>query len=105
MELDEVTDDREAETEAAVPPRGRRLCLPEALEDVGQELGGMPIPVSATEDPTAPSPSLDEAQHDASAAGRELDGIRQQVPDDLLEADPDRRDTPTSRIGVGLDPD
>ena len=38
VQLDQVTHDREPEAEAAVRARGRAVRLPEALEDVGQEL-------------------------------------------------------------------
>src|SRR5262249_60075331 len=39
MQLDEMTDDRETETEAALRPGRRRVGLPEALEDVRQKGG------------------------------------------------------------------
>src|SRR5207253_6070154 len=39
VQLDDVADDREAEAQAAGPPRDRGLGLPEALEDVGEEAG------------------------------------------------------------------
>src|SRR5262245_53930845 len=39
VQLDEVTDDREAETEAAVRSRGRSVGLAEAIEDERQRVG------------------------------------------------------------------
>ena len=40
VQFDEVLDDRQAEAEAAVVARGGGVGLAEAVEDVGQELGG-----------------------------------------------------------------
>jgi hypothetical protein len=39
MRFDEFADDREAEAQAAVRPGGRVVRLPEAIEDVRQQLG------------------------------------------------------------------
>ena len=48
VELDEVAAQREADAESAVPAPLAHLGLPEALEQVGEEVGSMPWPVSVT---------------------------------------------------------
>ena len=86
VHLDEVLDDRQAEPEAAVRPREALVGLAEALEDVGQELGRRcPTPVSATvtSDRAEPTRSMPDAY--AAAGRRELDGVREQVPEHLLQ--------------------
>ena len=65
-------------------PRHPGVGLAEALEDVRQKLGAMPMPVSLTTDFDVRVDPLQPHLHPA-ALGRELDGVRQEVPDDLLQ--------------------
>ena len=51
VELDDVTDDRQSDAQPAVRGVDARP-LAEAVEDVRQELGAMPWPVSLTRIPT-----------------------------------------------------
>ena len=96
MQLDQVAHDAEAEPEAAVRPRAGAVCLPEPLEDVRQELCADPLARIAHGelDVRLGAPEVDV---DAPAFGRELDGIRQEVPDHLLEARGVARDVLRSR--------
>ena len=85
VQLDEVPHDREPEAEPAVHARGRAVGLPEALEDVRQELGRDALAGVAR--PTISTCEFTRRERDLHAAAlrRELDRVRQQVPDDLLQ--------------------
>jgi hypothetical protein len=48
MQLHQVPDDGEPQPEARVLSCGSALALPESLENVREEMGAMPIPVSLT---------------------------------------------------------
>ena len=85
MELDQVPHQREAEPEPAVASRRRPLRLAEALEDVRQEISRDAAPVVLDDDP-AVSVVLVQREADFAAARAELHRIREEVPDDLLEA-------------------
>ena len=71
--------------EPAVPPRGGGVGLAEAVEDVGEELG---LDADAGVDDADLDVRVDPLQEDLdlAALGRELDGVGEEVPDDLLEA-------------------
>ena len=84
VRLDEVTADRQAEAEPAVRAGERAVGLAEALEQMRQESGAMPSPVSLTVISTCESTRSQPDLH-AAAARRELDGVREQVPHDLLQ--------------------
>jgi hypothetical protein len=85
VQLDEVTDQRQPEAEAAVGAGARAVGLPERLEHVGEDAGG---------DPLAGVGHLDlggavhrPQRHLHAAAGRrELHRVHQQVPHHLLQA-------------------
>src|SRR5438093_1432400 len=85
VQLDDVADDGQPESEAAVEPGRTAVGLLEPLEDVGQEGRADALPGVAHRDLDV---GVDPFQHDlhAPALRRELDGVREQVPDDLLEA-------------------
>ena len=98
VELDQVADDGEPETEAAAPPRRGAVGLAERLEDVWQEarrdalagVGDANLRLAA---------GLNDVHVDAPAGRGELDGVREEVPHHLLEAvgvaeDGDRRRRP-----------
>jgi hypothetical protein len=93
VHLDELARDREADAETACPASRAAVGLAEALEDVRQKTG---------DDPAS---RVGDAQYDlgirsrqgdldASVGGRELDRVREQVGDDLLQP-----------IGVATDAD
>jgi hypothetical protein len=48
VQLDQVTDDREAKPESPLPSRRRAIELPESIENVGEKVRFDAIPVSVT---------------------------------------------------------
>src|SRR6516225_2327375 len=84
MHLDELTGDRKAQAEASSLARHPGVRLPEALEHVRQELRRYPDAGVADRDFHMRVDAL-EPDLDLAAAIRELDRIRQQVPQHLLE--------------------
>ena len=85
VQLDELPDERQPQPS---PPSGRladEFAWRNRSNTCGRNSGEMPFPVSATIRRTL-SPSSLDAHVDGAAGGRELDGVRQQVPDDLLHA-------------------
>ena len=104
VELDEVADDREAEAQAAERPRARRVGLPEALEEVGEELG-RDAPARVANGQLEVGVHALQPDVDAPALGRELDRVGDEVPHHLLQPfriSPDQLDP---RIEAGHDPD
>src|SRR5438094_7896821 len=81
VELDELADDRESEAEALLRPPG----LAKGFEDVGQEGGGAASSGVGDREPRAPV-YAPEADQDATAEGRELDGVADEVADLLVQA-------------------
>ena len=85
VHLDDVPHDREPQTEPAGLAGGPSLALPEALEDIRQE-------VRTDADTGIADDDFDVRVHplqshvDATALRRELHRIGQQVPHDLLQA-------------------
>src|SRR5262249_20541256 len=84
VHLDDVARDGQAETQAAIPARVRAVSLAEPLEDVRQEERLDADAGIADRDldlvSGAPQPRLD-----APAFVCELDGVREQIPDGLLQ--------------------
>src|SRR5262249_2689693 len=84
VHLDDVTHDGQAETQAAILARVRAVSLAEPLEDVRQEERLDADASIADRDldlvSGAPQPGFD-----APAFVRELGGVREQVPDGLLQ--------------------
>ena len=76
--------DREAEPEAALRARARGIRLPERFEDPAEELRRDAAAGIADPDHGVRARAV-EGQGDASISRRELDGVGEQVPDDLLE--------------------
>ena len=68
VELDDVADDRQAEPEPAVGPRGNALGLPESIEHVRKELGRDALP-------RIDHPDLSLALHETLAAGTILGAL------------------------------
>src|SRR5207237_9880045 len=85
VQLDQLTHDGKPEAEAAVRARGGAVGLSEALEDGGEEVGAN-APARVAHDDLGPPVRQPDPDFDATALGRELDGVREQVPDHLLQA-------------------
>ena len=68
-----------------MPARGAPVRLLEALEHVGQDVRRNPDSVVAHRQ-AHHAPAAGDDEVDASSGGRELDGVRQQVPHHLLQA-------------------
>jgi len=85
VQLDDVSDDGQADAQAAVGPPAAAVELAKTIEHERLERGG---------DAAAGVLHLDDdflvvgchVQLDAATRGRELDRVRQQVPDRLLQA-------------------
>src|SRR5208337_5385078 len=79
-----MADDGQAESQATVHPRCAGIILAKALENVGKKLGRDTLAGVSHDDLHV---RIDALQHDIhpSALGAELDGVREQVPDDLLQ--------------------
>ena len=84
--------------------RARAVGLAEAVEHVGQEIGGDALPGVLHDDDRRRGGAL-QPHLDASAARRELDGVRQQVPDHLLQAVGIRVHGPALRLQRGVEHD
>src|SRR5690349_9269940 len=85
MELDELFDDRQAEPEAAVAARGRRIRLTEAIEDVRQECRIHAFTVVGDFHDELRTGTAERDGHEAILL-REFHGIGQEVPEHLLQA-------------------
>ena len=85
--LRQVLDDRQAETEAAVPARGGRISLLKALEDMREDVGRDALAAVGDLDVrvTVHTPAATHAR--VPSRGRELDGVADQVPHHLLQPD------------------
>ncbi len=87
VKLDDVAYDRQTEAQPSKPAGARSVGLAKPVEHVGQERGIDPAAGVGNRDNHA-GPLLLELKRDASARFGEFDGVRQQVPDDLLQASP-----------------
>ena len=102
MHLDEVTDDRQAEAETRDRPA--RVGLTESIEDVRQARGGNALArVPHLEDGLASRAAQREIH--AALVGCELDGVRQEVREDLLQAVGIRDDGPHRLVDVDTQSD
>ena len=77
--FDQLADDRESQSEALMPSRRAALALRERLEELRHELGFDAGAVVAHLNAGFSTESA-SAQLDEAAGGRELDHVRQQVP-------------------------
>ena len=80
-----MSDNGQAEAEPAMMTREAGLRLPETLEELRQEFGGDTAPAVGHGDPRVRLRAL-QAHVDPPARRGELDGVRDQVPEDLLQA-------------------
>src|SRR2546422_6070139 len=104
VELDEVAGDREAEPQAAERPRDGSIGLPEALEEVGEELGPDALARVANRQLEMGIHAL-EHDVDAPALGCELDRVGKEIPHHLLQPVRIALDHVDPRIELRLDPD
>ena len=104
VQLDEALHDRQPEAEPAVLARRRRIALPESFEQMRNEF-------RLDADAGVGDADLDMRVHalehdlDLAVLRRELDGVRQQIPDDLLKTARIAGDRPGRRIEEFLEPD
>ncbi len=84
VHLDDVSDDGEAQSQSGSGPFEPRIRLTKALEHVRQELRPNPHHGVAHYDVDVRVHAFD-AHLDAAPLRRELHGIRQQIPHDLLQ--------------------
>ena len=103
VQLDDVADDRQAQAEAAGLARRAGVGLAEPLEHERQELRLNADAGVADDDLDVRVDALEPHLH-AAALRRELDGVRQQVPDHLLQAIGIAGDRADARIEQRLHP-
>ena len=84
VKFDELLDDRQAKAQPAMPARGARIGLAEAVEHVGQKLGLDSLARIGNSEFEMRVDALHRDLH-LAALGRELDRVREQVPNDLLQ--------------------
>ena len=84
--LDESPHDGEPEAEPALPPRGRGVCLTEALEDIREKLRVYAL--TRIGDSNLCARAGGGQRHlDMPTRGRELDRVGKEIREDLLQAD------------------
>lgn len=85
VEFDEGFGDREAQAEAAELAFGAAFALAEAVEDVGEEVGGNSPAVVADLD-AGGGTIAQELDADRAVLRRKFDGVGEEVPDGLADA-------------------
>src|SRR5215212_9949393 len=85
VHLHDVPDDGEAQTQSSRPSRRARLGLPKALEHVRKKVRPDPDAGIAHEDLDVRVHAFDAYLH-PPVLGREFDGVRDEIPDDLLQS-------------------
>lgn len=85
MKLNQVAHDRQAQAQAAVLARDRRILLAETVEHVRQE-PGLDADAAVGDLDHGVLARAREPHPDRAARRRELDGVGQQVPHTLLQA-------------------
>ena len=86
MQLDEVARQRQAESGAATPRAASLLGLVELVEDALQLVGGDADALVCDVDAHSVGVGHRHVDGHRPAARRELDGVRQQIEEDLLQA-------------------
>src|SRR5262245_39093110 len=84
MHLDDVSHDGQADAQAAIFARGGRVGLAEPIEDVRQK-SGLDAYAGIFDRDRDLALGAPQASLDAPALVRELDGVRKQVPEGLLQ--------------------
>ena len=105
MQFDQPLREREAQARPFVLPRQGRVHLAELLEERGQVFRGDPDPRVGDADHHG-FPVQPPIDRDAAAGVRELDGVREQVIEDLLQLQRIGRefDRPRGDVGPDFDP-
>jgi len=85
VQLDEVPDDGQPDAEPAVAAAGPGVLLPETLEKVGDE-GRIDAPARVRDLESGNAALPGQAHVHPLARRRELDGVGDQVRDDLLQS-------------------
>src|SRR5262249_31071996 len=85
MQFDQMLDQGESQAQAAETPRGRRVALLEPVKTIWQQGGFNSLPGVPHDDPHARAGAPQFYPH-TPAFGRELDGVRYKIPDDLLQS-------------------
>src|SRR5262249_9602514 len=85
VQLGQLLDQRQPQPQAAEAPRHRSVGLPEAVEDVRQKFRLDALAAVDYDDADAFGVAL-HPQLDPPAFGGEFDGVREQVPNYLLQA-------------------
>src|SRR5262249_14168364 len=104
VELDDVTDDGEPQTETAVAPCRPRFRLLERLEEVRKKLAGDPLARIGHGYLAIGSQTLQGGSTQAVSRG-DLARVGDQVPDDLLDTPRITRDGFELLIGPAFEPD
>ena len=87
VQLDKRSDHRQADSQAAARAREALIGLNEEVEDLGQKLGAIPMPLSATLMSTSES-DFSDRQVDAAPLGSVFRGVVQEVGEHLGEPRP-----------------
>ena len=85
MQLDQMLHDREAQSEAPVTTADRSVCLSETFEYVRKKFRVDPLAVVFDTNPDEIGFRIDQLDANESSRVRELDTVREQIPDDLLK--------------------
>src|SRR6187401_24417 len=85
LQIDELAHECQPDAHPAVPSRDPRIALLKQLEDSWHEFGRYPLAVVLDVESRFLAVAID-AHGDSAARRCELDGVRQQVPCDLLDA-------------------
>src|SRR3989442_14315332 len=84
MHLDDVSHDGQADAQAAILARGGRIGLTESIEDVRQE-SGLDAYAGIFDRDLDLALGAPQTRLDAPTLIRELDGVREQIPESLLQ--------------------
>ena len=100
-----MPDNRQPQTQSAMYARAGGISLPEPVEDVGKEVGFNPDTCVGHSNLSV-GWRLEQLDDDAAPCRREFDGVRQQIPEDLLNAIgiPGNRRIQRFEIYINLDP-
>src|SRR4029453_3197595 len=104
VQLDQMANEGEPDTEAALVPSAPALALLEAVEDERQQLAADAGAGVADHDLGVRVDAL-EGELDPAVSRRELHGVHQKIPDDLLQAIRIAVERSGVRIGEGLEPE
>lgn len=104
VQLGEMANDRQAETEPPEAARRRAVTLAEAIKHVRKKVLVDALAGVGNDQLGLPFGAPDDDVH-LAAQGRELDRVRQQVPEDLLQAIRIAMDPAVRYIDRRLQPD